>query len=119
CRGDHLRVEAAPGVRAVAERLVVALPAAAQPDDRPAGDVVLVALRVVDLEVALDAERSVVVHRNLRRHSLTFRFGLEPDARSRGLRQRHSLHASPASSPAHAGSGYTDDTTVGRIRTDY
>src|SRR5689334_21065900 len=67
-----LRLEAAAAMRAVAEGLVGALAAAAQADDRPPGQVELIALRVVNFHLAFDAQRAVVIHSDLRCHETWF-----------------------------------------------
>jgi hypothetical protein len=60
------RFESRRPVRSIAKRLVLRLPAAAQPDGGPSGEVELLSFLVVNRELALDPNRAVVVDGDLR-----------------------------------------------------
>ena len=60
------RFEPGSPVRAIAKRLVLGLPAPAQPDGGPSGEVERLSFRVVNRELAFDLNRAVVVDGDLR-----------------------------------------------------
>jgi len=64
-RGDHFRLKAAAGVSAIAEGLVGGLTTAAKADHCPTGEVVFSTGGVIDLKVAFDPQRAILVNRNL------------------------------------------------------
>jgi len=56
-------------VVAIAEGLVFGEAAAAQAENRPSAQTEFISLLIAKLKIALDAERSIVAYRDLRRHS--------------------------------------------------
>ena len=62
------RFKAAFRVRAVAERFVIALPAAAQANRRASVQVLHIAIGVTNFNVAFDTQRAISVNRNFGSH---------------------------------------------------
>lgn len=62
--GNDLVLKSGAGVGAIAEGLVLGLAATAESDHGTAGEAERLPGRVENLEIALDADRAVVVHSN-------------------------------------------------------
>lgn len=105
-RGAH-RFESHAFVRSVAERLVFRVPAAAQADGSASGEAELIAVGIVNREVALDADGAVVENDYFRWHY--------PDA-NRSFTMRSKARPARPSVTQSAGNSRPNGDNLRRIR---